>query len=127
YVKGGGGGCGCGEGSSYTSNRIYSSGSGWVFWYYYTDGWRRRENYCIVTLSTTGFLIILILYCNISTKKKSNQIKSKEVKTIIVKLSPEITLAAVIAWNRSLNEYRLETPPAYDNVSLAPVPPHLFD
>ncbi|RHZ76957.1 hypothetical protein Glove_187g124 [Diversispora epigaea] len=139
----------------YAKGENYSSGSGWMFWYYFTDGERSCGNYCIITFSITGFLILLILYCNISTKK--------EVKTIIVKLFSEISiqvpvptlayikqnnldsmynrsntffynaaymlffntlqklirtnpkiptnnlaLAAVIAWKRSSNEYRLE-------------------
>ncbi|RHZ76956.1 hypothetical protein Glove_187g125 [Diversispora epigaea] len=78
-------------------------GSGWVFWYYFTDGERSCGNYCIITFSATGFLILFNvtdIYCNICTKKG--------VKTIIVKLSSKITFAAVIAWKRSSNEYRLE-------------------
>ncbi|CAG8525528.1 11422_t:CDS:1 [Diversispora eburnea] len=65
------------------------AGSRWVFWYYSTNGGISCGNYRIIIFSTTGFLILLILYCNISTKKK---IKSKEVKTIIVRLSPEISI-----------------------------------
>ncbi|CAG8575204.1 869_t:CDS:2 [Diversispora eburnea] len=66
YAKGGGAGTGGSGGStssggSYTGNRNYSSGSGWVFWYYSTDGGRSCGNYCIIAFSITGFLILLVI------------------------------------------------------------------